>query len=472
MDSYDKFKEQIKLAAEEFKKIDKNETIRLISHLDADGISAAAIFIKMLNNENRKYSLSIIQQLNHDVLDELKLEKHKYFVFTDLGCGTLSGMGDKLKDRKIFVLDHHNPEEVDVPENVVAVNPHYFDIDGGKEISGAGVTYLFCRAVDEKIEDFAHIAVIGAIGDIQEQGGFLRLNEEIKQTAIKRKKLEVRIGLRLFGAQTRPLHKALEYCTDPYIPGVSGSESGAVQFLYQIGIEPKTGNKWKKAVHLDEDDMKKLVTGIVMRRLGESTPEDVLGDVYLLTKEKEESPTKDAKEFATLLNACGRMGKASLGIGACLGDEKIMAKALRNLIDYRKQIINAINWYYDNKKSKHIMKGEGFTIINARDQVMPTIIGTLASILSKSNGFDGDTYILSLAQVLDGTTKVSIRFAGRKDDLDLREVINSITNGIDGCESGGHHFAAGALIPTAKEGEFLESAKNHLGKIGLEENVG
>ena len=55
MDSYELFKEDIKKAAIEFKKIPKDEVIRVISHLDADGISAASLVIKLLNNDNRKY---------------------------------------------------------------------------------------------------------------------------------------------------------------------------------------------------------------------------------------------------------------------------------------------------------------------------------------------------------------------------------------------------------------------------------
>ena len=52
------------------------------------------------------------------------------------------------------------------------MNPHLFDIDGSTEISGAGVVYLFCKALDGKNKDMAHIAIVGAIGDIQEDKGF------------------------------------------------------------------------------------------------------------------------------------------------------------------------------------------------------------------------------------------------------------------------------------------------------------
>ena len=64
----------------------------------------------------------------------------------------------------------------------------------------------------------------------------------------------------------------------------------------------------------NEEEIKKLVSGIILRRLSEDSPEDVLGDVYILNEEEKESPFRDAKEFSTLLNACGRLEKASLGM--------------------------------------------------------------------------------------------------------------------------------------------------------------
>ncbi|MBI2107732.1 hypothetical protein HYT54_01280 [Candidatus Woesearchaeota archaeon] len=87
MDSYEKFGQQIKEAADEFRKLDKKEAIRLISHIDADGISACSLFVKFLNNQNRKYSVSTIQNLDKKVLKELALEPYKCFVFTDLASG-------------------------------------------------------------------------------------------------------------------------------------------------------------------------------------------------------------------------------------------------------------------------------------------------------------------------------------------------------------------------------------------------
>ncbi len=468
MDKYERFKEYVGISLERFKDLDKSETIRLVSHLDADGITAVSIMIRALNLDNRKYSVSVVQQLTADVVRSLAKEPYNNYVFTDLGSGQLGDIKKHLAGKNVFIFDHHQPDD-EKAANIVHVNPHLFEIDGSGEISASGVVYLFARCLNKKVEELAHIAIIGAIGDLQEQHGFLRLNDEILQTAVKKGKIKVITGLRIFGAQTRALHKVLEYCTDPYIPGVSGSESGAIQFLNQIGVEPKRNGDWTKIVHLSKEELQKLVAGIIMRRLNEEKPEDVLGNVYILKEEEKESALRDAKEFATLLNACGRMDKSSLGIGACLGDNKAKGRALRNVNEYKREIVCAIKWYENNKDPKSVIRGDRFLIINAEDNIRASIIGTLASIISKSNMVKDGTYILSLAQMLDNTTKVSLRFAGRKD-IDLREIIKLITEKVGG-QAGGHARAAGALIPTEKEKEFIESAREVLSKKALEEKV-
>jgi len=197
--------------------------------------------------------------------------------------------------------------------------------------------------------------------------------------------------------------------------------------------------------------LQKLCTGIVVKRLSEESPEEIIGNVYILPKEAKESPTRDVKEFATLLNACGRLGKASLGIGACLGDPAIKAKAIRSMLQYKKEIVNAIKWYESNQESDDIIKKDGYLILNARDNILPTIIGTLASIIARGNQIADGTYILSIADMQDGTLKVSMRIAGDSHtDVDLRAMVKEMTDGIPDCEAGGHLYAAGAIIPSKK----------------------
>jgi RecJ-like exonuclease len=466
MDKYERFRKRLQQAAKDFKDI--KGTVRVVSHLDSDGICACSIMISALNRQNLNYSISIVPQLNTKIVKELSQESYDCFVFTDLGSGQLKSIAKHLKGRKVFILDHHQPESKEEGD-IVHVNPHLFGIDGSKEIAGAGVTYLFAAELNKENKDMAHIAIVGAIGDLQEDKGFRQMNQDILKVAKRKGTLDISEGLRVFGSQTRPIHKLLEYSTNPYIPGVTGSESASIEFLKELGINPRKGKGWKKLIHLSDEEKKKLATAIILKREGEHNPEDIFGFTYLLSNEEEESPLKDAKEFSTLLNACGRMNKASLGIGACIGNPKAKVKAVRQLNKYRREIINSVKWYQENKGKQSIHQGEGFVIINARDYVPSTMIGTLASILTRSKEFDRPTLVMSMAYANDDTIKVSLRASGRQE-FDLRKVVQKIVKKTGG-EAGGHIEAAGALVPIDKEEDLLSSATEILQAVTMEERV-
>ena len=263
--------------------------------------------------------------------------------------------------------------------------------------------------------------MVGAIGDTQEdKDGFAGINKEIiLKDALESGNLEVKLGLRMFGAQTRPLYKILQFSTDPYIPGITGDEEASISFLAQINID-----KDRKLIDLSEDEMKKLVAAIIIKRMGsETNPEDVLGNTYLLKDQPESSPTKDLKEFATLLNSCGRMHKPSLGIGTCLNDPESYENAVKLLVEYKQKLIDSLNWFHKNKDSSLVIETPELVLINAEENIPDTLIGTVTSMISKSNIYKEGTVLISLAHTLDSNTKISIRISGYKipEGIDLKE---------------------------------------------------
>ncbi len=471
----DRFTAHVRDAAAQFTTLPRDSPVRLISHLDADGISACAIMIKALSRESRLHAVKVIQSLDERILQELAREDYGTFIFVDLGSGQLKDIARILAGKRVFILDHHAPQELEsLPLDITHVNPHLFGIDGTSAISGSGVTWLFSQELNPANKDMAHIAIIGMLGDMQDRSS--PLNNMIVESAIASEKVSARKGLRFFGMQTRPLHKVLEYSTDPFIPNVSGSESGAIQFLKQLSIEPKDDRQqWRRMIDLSEEEMKQLATGIILRRTTgdapQDSPEDIMGDVYIMPGEKEGTPLRDAKEFSTVLNACGRMNRASVGIGACLGNPALKKAALDTVAEYRRSIMNALRWVENNRGSDFIQEKKGYVVINARSEIPHAIIGTVASILSKKKLYASGTIILSLAETNDQNLKASLRVCGRSCEVDLRELIVSITRNIQGAKAGGHRAAAGALIPGDAEEEFVESAHTFLRKHALEERV-
>lgn len=461
-DMYKEFDEHIQKVVEEFRTWPLDEAICAVTNLDADGICAGSIVVRALQRENRKHAVKIIHQLKEDVIQELAKDSYTYFVFSDLGSGQLINVNKYLGDCKILILDHHQLQG-EPNSNILHINPLPFDVDGSGEVCASGVSFLFARALDPINEDMAHIAMVGAIGDVQESDGFTGVNNLILEIAKSKGLIQVHKGLKFFGLQTRPIHKLLEYSSDMKIPGITGSESGAIQFLQTLGIDPKKGSSWKTFGDLTQEEVQRLTAAIIMKKGNDKNPEDIFTKVYTLPGEEVGSPLRDAKEFSTLLNACGRLSKASLGMGACLNDPALKKLAIEEMAVYRKELVKALNWFDANKDSDKVFKTERFMIINAEKNILATMIGTTASILSRGSSFPNDFIILSMAQNTDNTTKISLRVVGDAESIDCKDLVCKMVEQSAG-EAGGHKHAAGAVIPTEKEAEFVQAAKDILTK--------
>ncbi|MFB6088662.1 MAG: DHH family phosphoesterase [Candidatus Aenigmatarchaeota archaeon] len=146
--------------------IRQSKNIRVVSHYDADGISSASIMLYALSKLDKNVHLSIVNQIKDRVIKRLNREENDLVIFTDLGSGYLDELNE-LKVEKLAIVDHHHIKG-EYDGDFTHVNPHLIGIDGD-EISGSGLSYLLARSLDEKNKKLAYIAVIGAIGDIQEE---------------------------------------------------------------------------------------------------------------------------------------------------------------------------------------------------------------------------------------------------------------------------------------------------------------
>jgi single-stranded-DNA-specific exonuclease len=134
--------------------------------------------------------------------------------------------------------------------------------------------------------------------------------------------------------------------------------------------------------------------------------------------------------------------------------ESLKAKKKAELIHarYKQFIISGLKFVSESEK----IEGDGFVIINAKEKIKDTIIGTIASILSNSSLYEEGTVIITMAYY-DDKIKVSARSVG-KNGRNIREILTQIIEKIGG-EVGGHEFAAGCMLSQEKEKEFLDYLK-------------
>ncbi len=429
--------EAIKNIANEFIEKSKDKKIKVISHHDTDGITSAAIIAKSLQRLNRNFSLEIVTQLEEQVFN--KLPQDQIILFTDLASNSF----DYIKNLKteVFILDHHEITS-DIPENVRIINPHLFNEE---EISGAGVTYLFAKALNEQNIDLAYLAIIGMVGDSLEKNP-----GKIYQTIIKDSGVTIKKGPTLYPA-TRPLNKILEYNSDIYIPNVTGSSKGTNDFLRDIGI-PRVGYQYKSIIELSKEEMSKLITAITLQRADKADPSSLIGNIYLLNFFNR---TEDVRQISAVINACSRSGESGTAIAYCLQNRNAKEKVDTIYTKHKQNIVKALNSLSELQK----IQDKNYLIINAQDKIKDTIIGTIASILSNSKQYEEGTAIIAMAYNQD-KIKVSGRMVG-KNGKNIRDVLNSVVEIIGG-EVGGHQFAAGCLVEKQKESQFIEELKKKL----------
>jgi len=431
--------------AKKFLEKTERKSILVISHFDTDGITSAAIFGKCLKKLDKNFSFKIVKSLDEQTISELP--KTKVLVFLDLGSGSLEDIS-KLSN-EVFIIDHHEiQKEFNYPENINIINPHL--IPNCELISGSCVSYLVSKELAKKDTESANLAVVGMVGDIMERDIGRLVNEIIKDAGATIKK-----GLLLYPS-TRPLNKALEYCSNPYIPGITGNSFGACDLLREAGIE-FTKNGYKSLIELEEEEMQKLVTALALRFPNHDAIGGLIGNLFLI---KFFNKIEDARELSALINACSRMGNSEVALLFCMGNKNAKEQAEKIYIKYKQSIINALNQINSNPK----IEGKQYVIMNAQDRIQYTIIGTIASILSMSSMYEEGKIIITMAYNQD-KIKVSSRISGRRNATEggrnLKEIMDSITELIGG-ESGGHRFAAGCVISKDKEEAFIELIKKKL----------
>jgi RecJ-like exonuclease len=433
-----------------------------ISHNDADGLSSASIIGATLIRAKARFTVRIVEELRDDIVAEIAATKPDMAIFTDIGSGYLELLNSKLDAKTCLVLDHH-PAEGEVPSKILQLNPHEYGIDGARLVSAAGVSYFVARQVSKQNVDLSALAVVGALGDMQdknEKRSLMGLNEQLVADGVSSGNLKVDSDLVLYGRETRPIHRALAYTTTPYLPNLSGREDNCLTLLSTNGIQVKDGDRFRTLADLSQDEKQKLVNAIIsyMTSIGfqSSVVLDMVGSVYTLLNEPAGSPTRDGREYAAMFNACGRTGNPSIGLSVGLGDRKTALDEANEVIStYRKTLANYMEWL--TKTPDAVQKLTTIWVIRGENQIQESMTGAFSSIVSSAGSLSPDHAIIVVTRAKDGGIKLSARAPAKllKQGVNLGTALNTTTKNYSGF-GGGHDVAAGAHIKADDPTPFLK----------------
>jgi len=444
--------------------------IHVFSHLDADGITAAGIIGKMLSKLNSKFRLRITQWVDEKIIDEIVSDKPQLVIFTDFGSNYLELLNEKVPESKVIILDHHQFSNNVKNDNFLNVNPHIFNIPGATDISGSGIAYFVAKVVDIENIDLSPIAIIGALGDMQDKNKLRNLhglNSIIVKDALASHLIKVEKDLMFFGRETRPIHRAIASSNRPFLPGITGDEGASFKFLNNLNIPLKNNKNWRSLRDLTFEERKTLCSALANYLLDKGLHfeiENLIGNVYTLTKEEPHTALRDAREFAVLLNSTGRMNRPSLGLSICMGDRgSSLIEANQILEDYRKNINKYLLWV--KEEPERMKEFENIYVIYGDNFINEKIVGTISSIIVSSLQ-NLEKPLLAFANVEEeNAAKFSMRTTGFaiQKGVNLGEVMQKAAEKFNG-KGGGHNIAAGAQVPIDKIEEFVNLVNILVGK--------
>ena len=138
-------------------------SILIVTHIDADGISAGAIAYMTVGRLAKERRIVFEKKITDETIAMVDSAPEDLVWICDLGSGYLS----EFTRPGIVVTDHHVPDPkwrrkqtvLDDFSQIHHINPHCYGMDGSYEVCGAGMTYLLSKEIDPANIDLAYLAV-------------------------------------------------------------------------------------------------------------------------------------------------------------------------------------------------------------------------------------------------------------------------------------------------------------------------
>lgn len=149
----------------------------ILTHNDADGLSAGVVLARTLQRLGRKPRIRIVGRgetpWSAAMADELRGEEIGGLIITDLGLRAAA----PRTDLPVVVIDHHVP--AGLPDGATVISGHGLDPTPTSSL----LAFWCARAVAE-VEDLLWVAALGILGDLGDKAPFAELAEARRSQGI------------------------------------------------------------------------------------------------------------------------------------------------------------------------------------------------------------------------------------------------------------------------------------------------
>jgi len=441
----DKLFELCKKAAEIIQSLPKTSKIRVISHYDADGITAASILCKALHRAGYKFHASLMRNPFDKGLARVSKEDNDLIIFLDMGLGQIDTI-EKM-NCKCIIVDHHQFLKEKTSENVLQIAAHLCGINGNYEACGSTLTLSLAKALYPKNKDLVGLALVGANGDKQYIGGFKGYNKDVIDEALKDGLIKENVGIKIYGEN---LSNALYYSIDPYFSGISGNKKAISDLLGKLEL-----NKDTEFEDLNNEEIKKLQSSLMLVLIEKKLEQNIL-DTVIRKRYYSASIGYEFERYADLIDSCGKGGNRGLGFSVAMGDKESIKKAFEHEKEYKQKILDELL----RLEEEGFQEKKSIRYFYSNESSLGGVIGGIAM----NYILDCEKALLSVVKK-DDELHVSCRGTQYlvKKGLDLGSAMKVARDKFNG-HGGGHAIAAGATISSDKEKEFLDLVDSIISK--------
>lgn len=423
-------------AAKQILSMPKSTRIRVISHYDADGISAAAIICKALYRAGYDFHATLMRNPFDKGLERVSKEENKLIIFCDMGSGQIETI-EKI-DSKSIIIDHHQVTKEKTSDNVLQINANLCGINGNYEACGATLTFGVAKALNPDNSDLVSLALVGATGDKQYIGGFKGYNKEIIDDAIQNGLITEKTSIKFSG---ETISESLYYAIDPYFSGVSGNKQAIAELIAKIDI------KSDKISDLNDEQLKKLNSFLMLNLVKKGCEKNIL-DTVIRNRFTSENIPCEFERFADLLDSCGKGGNRGIGFSAAMGDKKSFEKAVELEKEFKQSILDELL----RLESEGFHELESYRYFYSDNSSMGGVICGIATNFM----LDNTKPLLSIVRNKD---EIHVSCRGNQylvsKGLDLGSAMKQASTKLGG-HGGGHAIASGATLALEKEEGFLK----------------
>lgn len=445
-------------------KIMDAEDVTIFTHTDCDGITAGSILSSIMDKLEIEHTVNFVE-INE--VENLETDT-ELTIISDLGAGQNIQNICNNTNSSLIVLDHHPPIRklgTELRGDLIEINPNYYGLDGSYTISGGGLSYFLAKTFH--FYDLSWMGILSAVGDMQNSmtGKLRGLNTEILSDSTEVGCVNYINDLLLYGRHTRPLFVALSYFGDIHLP-LTNNRNECIHFLENLDIPVKNDLgtvRYLCDLSMDEKgrlftELLKMMTRAVPDKYVKYVPKLISGESYEFTFEDDYTTFKDASEYSTVINACGRNGRHELGLEVIKGNRDKIAGELETLVKSHKRYLAQNMTRIQEANSVEIM--ENIQYFDGSG-IKPSVVGTIAGMLLSN--YDWQKPIIGYTHIDSEQPgyKVSLRCSKLLgyEGIHFGNMVRDISEKCGG-SGGGHSVACGAYIPEENMDKFLALLNN------------